>query len=69
MVVQSVKIFPQRLARLQFGQIHTRLGSGYANGIEHLLPQRGGALEEIEPDRDRQIVFVSQRGEQSGLKQ
>ena len=69
MIVQSVKIFPKRLARLQLRRIHRRLGSGYGNGIEHLLRERGGALEEIEPDRDRQIVFVSQPREQPGLKQ
>ena len=69
MVVQSVKIFPQRLARVQLRRIHTRLGSGCGNGVEHLLRESRGTLEEIEPDRDRQIVFVSQRREQSGLKE
>ena len=69
MVVRSVKIFPQRLARLQLRHIHTRIGSGFANGVEHLLRERAVALQVAEPNEDRQIVFVSQRGEQSGLKQ
>ena len=59
MVVLTMEIFPERLARARARRIHLTLGCSRGDPIEHLCRKRVGALHVVESDGNGQMVFSS----------
>ena len=67
MVSFAVEIFPQRLVRPGQRCFHPRGPRSRANRVHDLVGERRRAFEVIEPNRNRQNVFLAQGRKKPGL--